>query len=617
MRVNILVLRKGFCFILFTILAFLSAKAQNDSVRFSAQGGFYENVFSLELYNTNPQNHIHYTLNGNCPTVQSPLYEEPLVLNESLYSKSDIFTIQISPDNLVYIPDSIQHCIVIRAAVFDDNGNCLSDVATNSYFIRALGCDTHGLPAISICADTLDLFDYERGIMVPGKYFNQQNPDWTGNYYQEGELWERPCNIEFREADNSGINQLAGLRTHGGNGRRYAQKSFTLHAENQYGNKRFKYKFFKTTPFNDFKHLVLKPFISAWSEAGIQDYVCGRIASQLNIETLASRACVLYLNGEYWGIYFLQEKSDERFLEDHFGFDISNVNLMGNWYGLDECGSNVEFNQFMEWLDSADLTQSGNYNYVKEFIDVNCFIDYQIFELFSANEDWPANNMRCWQAYNLKWRWIFYDGDGCLRHSTMDVFANATYVGESTWPSSTQSTLLFRRLLENHEFVNQFKNRFLELIATDFQYNETQPYLSYVTQQISGEINSQSHRFNIPLNLDSWNSSIDEIDKFLLDRPIGIERRFEAFLAQYDVIDNTRPRLECFPNPSNGEIFLHLDSNMTNSAEIEIYNVQGQKVFSEPCNPSDSGSLISIHPNLTAGVYFMKVGNMVQRIIRQ
>ena len=141
-------------FKLLVLFAAVSAKAQTDTVVFSASGGFYEEVFALQLYNIYPQNHIRYTINGNSPTAQSSLYADSLWLNEKKYSESDIYTIQISPDDLVYVPDSIQHCIVIRAAVFDENDSCVSQVMTNSYFIRALGCDTHGLPTVSICADS-------------------------------------------------------------------------------------------------------------------------------------------------------------------------------------------------------------------------------------------------------------------------------------------------------------------------------------------------------------------------------------------------------------------------------------------------------------------------------
>jgi hypothetical protein len=60
----------------FLLLAVISAKAQNDTVVFSATGGFYDEVFALQLSNNNPQNHIRYTTNGNRPTEQSALYED-------------------------------------------------------------------------------------------------------------------------------------------------------------------------------------------------------------------------------------------------------------------------------------------------------------------------------------------------------------------------------------------------------------------------------------------------------------------------------------------------------------------------------------------------------------
>jgi hypothetical protein len=146
--------------VLFVFLSAISAKAQNDTVIFSAKGGFYEESFSLRLHNVLTQNHIRYSTNGNRPDAQSPMYSDSLFVDESLYSKSSIYTIVNCPENEFYLTASVLHCIVIRAAVFDENDSCVSQVMTNSYFIRDLGCDTHGLPVVSLCADSLDLLDY-------------------------------------------------------------------------------------------------------------------------------------------------------------------------------------------------------------------------------------------------------------------------------------------------------------------------------------------------------------------------------------------------------------------------------------------------------------------------
>ena len=186
MRIKIIALILG-CVICF------AAQAQNDTIIFSAKGGFYNDVFALQLSNANPQNHIRYTINGNCPTAQSPLYTAPLQLDAHQYSKSDIYTIVNTIPSQFYLPNDVKRAIVIRAAVFDQSERCVSQVVSNSYFIRSLGCDFHGLPVLSIMADSLALFDYETGIFVPGVNYDPADSIATGNYKMRGDEWERHC----------------------------------------------------------------------------------------------------------------------------------------------------------------------------------------------------------------------------------------------------------------------------------------------------------------------------------------------------------------------------------------------------------------------------------------
>lgn len=606
-------MKKQVLVILGLCLMAFSAKAQNDTVVFSASGGFYDEVFALQLYNINPQNHIRFTINGNRPTSESQLYSDSILLDATKYSKSDIYTIQISPDYLVYIPDSIQHCLVIRAAVFDENDSCVSQVITNSYFIRALGCDTHGLPAVSICADSLDLFDYERGIFVPGIFFDSLDPNWTGNYYQSGAEWERPMNIEFYELDNTGINQRAGLRTHGGNGRRFQQKCLKIYAREEYGKKRFKHQFFETIPHNNFKHLVLKPFVASWDESGVNDHICNQIASQLNLETLASRPVLLYINGEYWGIYYIHERPDERYLEDHFGIDIDNVNIMGNWVNLVDHGSSENFIALYQWMETADLTQPEDYAYIESKIDIDNFIDYQIFELYSENVDWPSNNMRCWQLGDGPWRWIFYDGDACLRWMTFNAFDYAVYEGDENYPSSTECTLFFRKLLENEDFKSRFERRFLELLETAFDFSVTGPIFEDIKMQIEPEVPFQSDRFGIPSTIDSWNTDMDRVYYFLNARTSCIYAPLHDFLI--GLPENQSKSLLCYPNPFSDEIHLRFDAEIMVEDELAIYDILGRKVFSETA-VAENGNEITLNPNLPAGLYVLRIGSQSQRIVR-
>jgi hypothetical protein len=605
------------------ILFPLTGNAQDWKVLFSANGGFYDDVLALEMFSTYPQGRIFYTVNGNRPTVESEPYTEPLVLDESFYSKSDIYTIQISSEDLFYLPDSVQHCIVIRAAAFDENDSCISAITTQSYFIRTLGCDTHGLSVVSLCADSLDLFDYERGIMVPGIHFDSLFPETTGNYFQKGREWERLVNVEYYDiVDNGGINQLCGLRTHGNRSRRQPQKGLKIYAREEYGKKRFKHRFFEESLIDSFKHLLIKPYSTLYPYTGIQDYICSRMAVGLGLEAGCSRPICLYINGEYWGIYFLQEKMDERYLEDHLNIDIEQCNIISNW-GEVECGNPQGFNDMMEWLETANLSIEEDYDYISNLVDIDNFIDYMILETFVANLDWPANNNRCWQVEDGPWRWMFFDGDAAFNSQTvdslgnpteLDVFGNATYTGENTWPSSRRATLLFRRLLENQDFFAKFNQRIHDLCQTAFLYENTSPLFFHICDLLRPEIPEQSFRFGKPSSPEFWNWACTLTDNFLKNRVNSYLAEWETYII-VDVPEHFTA-FRCYPNPSSGEIHLHFDAETFSADEIVIYNLMGQKVFSMPILCLSGANEITLHPDLAPGIYLLNLGGQTHRIVR-
>ena len=597
------------CVLLTSVMGY----AQNDTVVFSASGGFYEDVFELELYNVNPQNHIRYTTNGNKPTAKSPLYEEPLLLDTTKYSKSNIYTIIDCPEAEFYLPDSVQHCIVIRAAVFDENDSCVSGVRTNSYFIRSLGCDTHGLPVVSLCSDSLGLFDYETGIFVPG--IHQWDPVNSGNYYQRGREWERCCNVEFYENDNTGINQRAGLRTHGGATRRLQQKNLKIYAREEYGIKRFKHTFFQEIPNDSFKHLVLKPFCcNIGNTTGIQDVLSQSVVRGLDVEGLAFRLSVLYLNGEYWGIYALEETPDERYIGDHFGFDPDEINIVKDWNKLDH-GDSTNWLELYQWVEASDLSVEDNYEIMEERIDMNNFIDYWIYEIYSCNFDWPIHNIRCWQHGNGKWRWIFYDGDSCFSWDC-GTFDNAIdSIGVHSW-ANAESTLFFRRLIKNPRFLERFYSRFNELMSEGLQYSNTKHFFNILRETIELEIPNQCNRFGFPPDVETWEYDLARIKSFLSYMDILIRNELDDFYGQHDGIEEKLGSFLCFPNPFSGEIHLSFDPKALNVDEIGIYDMLGRKVFVVPFLFTEGKNEVTINPELSSGIYLLKVGGYSQRIVR-
>lgn len=608
---------KKLAIILILIGIGINLHSQSDTVIFSASGGFYENSFDLTLTCNNPNNKIYYTTNGNTPTTQSYLYTQPLHLDENLYSQSDIYKIRNTSDPF-YCPNSVQKCIAIRAATFDNDGNITSNVITNSYFISHLGFDSHGLPAISICIDSTSLFNYETGIFIPGIHYDPTNPEFTGNYHQRGRDWERECNIEYYMHDTSeSLNQIAGVRTHGGYSRIFQQKGLSLYARDEYGKKRFKCHVFETSDINKFKHLVLRPIICSKTNAGIEDYLCQTIAKELNVESLDTRPCVVYINGEYWGIYYIQEKSDDRYLENHFNADAETYNVIENWTWGSMSGNPDNFIQMMNWVKYSDLGENMNYVHICELIDINCYIDYQIFEIFISNYDWGTNNIRCWQNQNGPWRWIFYDGDCTFMDPNQDSFAHATDTSDAVWPTNKQSTLLFRQLLTNRTFCKRFSQRFHELYNTTFQYSNTKPYMEQIINEISGEIQNQIDRFKYPNNYNLWINDQYIIDSFLINRPSKIIDDLEHFIPM-EVMQNTiEAEIKCFPNPIVDIININISNNKWGLCRIDIFDLQGRTVYSDIvfCDEDENIFTIDIQ-NLPQGTYIVKVGEKTQKVVK-
>ena len=597
-------MRKFLITILFLITAIWSV-AQTEKVIFSVPGGFYEDSFPLSLECLYPNHHIRYTTNGNSPTAYSSCYTEPLTLNSALYSTSDIYTIVNCIPSVYHPTDSVRHCIVIRAAVFDENDSCISPVTTNSYFIRTLGCDTHGMPVLSITADSLSLFDYETGIFIPGIHYNPTDSTHTGNYCERGREWERPINMEFYETDNRGINQSCGLRIHGGASRWYQQKGMRLYAREDYGKKKFNYRFFESTDIEKFKHLNLHPFrCSNWLQTGGQEYLSQTVAATLDIDAMAVRQTVVFINGEYWGIYTLEESPDEHYVEDHYGFDDEQVNILKYW-GVTQNGDGTDWWNFYTWINTSDLSQPDQAAHAYTRIDVPSFIDYILLEIYSANLDWPQNNVLQWQGETGGlFRWLFYDGDGCFTRPQYDAFFNALNQGGNS--------RILSHFLESKDFRYSFYQRYVELLNASFSAPYLQSVLDDYRSIVEAEIPAQSERFGFPRNLDRWNEDMEKAMAFFRTRNDYFQQEILPFIS---VEDSLETRFVCAPNPSSGSFRVIINASDNTILPLTIYDAMGRLVYEKELYVFVSENYIPIQASLSAGLYLVKIGEITSRLV--
>ena len=117
---------------------------------------------------------------------------------------------------------------------------------------------------------------------------------------------------------------------------------------------------------------------------------------------------VLFLNGEYWGFYYLTEKYDVQFIEHYYGVDkgtlIDDIIIIKN--GDVETGVSADFHvaysDMMEFIIENDMSVEENYKKACEMLDIDSFIDYfAVLGYAGRSGDWPHQNYALWRSRNI------------------------------------------------------------------------------------------------------------------------------------------------------------------------------------------------------------------------
>ena len=583
-----------------------------QTVEFSMNGWLYSDAFALTLMQhgvpADSGYTIRYTLNGSEPTADAPLYSEPLRLSSVLAPSSSLFRIQNAPDDNWHCPPDVERIIVIRAALFNRTGQRLSPVNTQSYVISSLLGRTIQLPVVSICTDSAGLYDPDTGIAVRGRHFNPELPNSTGNYFQRGRQWERRASFAFYDpASGIPFTQDCGLRMHGSSQRARSQKGFSLYARRQYGDSRFRHEFFPLSTLHSplstpqYRRLVLRPWRTSWSGAGIEDWLCQRLAEPLECDHLATRPVVLFLNGEYWGIYFLEEKADEYYIEEHYGIDHNWVNLLSGRGDFVEHGSGEPWDDLTRWLQNADLANPDDYELFASQVDIDALTDYMLLQILVCNADWPANNVRIWNAPGQPFRWIFYDGDGTLAkyHANNFILNNLTCDDPAqVYPSSPEATLLFRRLLANPDFVQRSSERLRQMATGELDPHRSAALLADIVAQVEDEVPYQIARFNYPRSIGQWRTSVATIADFLKVKPASMTADYIAHFASGDIVTNIEV----------GDSGIIVEASRTDETSLTVYDVYGRVVHRSHTALRPGSNLLPV-PDVPAGRYFLVIGD--------
>ncbi len=509
------------------ILGLLVAACEKKSTSpLDIKSGYYLDKIRLTKTKIDGQQ-IHYTIDGSKPTIKSPIVDSLLYIDNQTPNNNQITYIPTAalspvPTKFTWTP-ARKHFLKATPLRLLDSKTKLE--YSKTLFITKNIKNRFKHPIVSIITDPLNLFSKEKGIFVAGMKQQHDKPQhWCkGNFFQRGKQWEREAYMEFFLPNGElKISQTIGLRTHGGAGRIFPQKSLRLYAKKKYNNPFFEYPLFPSNNLKRYKRIILRTMAES-----VNYEIISNISNNLNIDRTASRLVVVYINGEYWGIQKLQERFDKYYFLDHFNIPKNKLDFLEDNMSVIE-GNNKQYVSLIKYLKKYSLKNKKQYKYITERIEISNYIDFIILQTYFNNIDWPGSNNKFWQK-NEKWRWVLHDMDKTFRIDNKNIFKYISSKKQINEMNPPWSTLLFRKLSQNPEFRTKFLNRYMELLNTILRPNNIIAEIDRLQSKLDYEISNHIKRWVFPVNKKKWLQRFENMRIFSRQRPLVIKQQLKDF----------------------------------------------------------------------------------------
>lgn len=476
-------------------------------------GGYSGNV-SVTMTPLSPGAKIHYTTNGFEPTETSPQYTGPI---------------------------SITNTTVVRARAYSSAANTPAGfIETNTYFID----EAHDIPIVSVSGN---------GLLT---LLNGSQIEPIGHF-------------ELFDKDGVFLAESGGdYNKHGNDSWAYQQRGLDYITQDEFGyGNEVHHPIFRNKSRDGFQRLILKagasdnyPFENGG--AHIRDPFVQSLSQMagLRLDERTYEPCVLYANGEYWGVYEMREKVDDLDFTDYYadqGQDqVDFLKTWGNTWA--EYGTATDWNSLRDFILGNDMTDAANYEYVYGLYNTRSLIDYFTLNSYIVCADWLNWNTGWWKGRNpegskKKWRYILWDMDASFGHYSNytgipDQSANADpcepeQLGD---PGGQGHIPIWNKLLTNETFFAEYINRYSELSGSYFTCEYMHAHLDSLVGNIESEMPRQIQRWGG--NITEWQANVQAIHDFIDERCAVIT---DGFLDCYPELDGPY-EITLMANPPEG-----------------------------------------------------------------
>lgn len=380
-------------------------------------------------------------------------------------------------------PDSpVDKAVVLRAVAFDAAGNS-SNITTATYFIDFDQKDGYENAAVlSLVTDPDNLFSSETGIYVRGALYDDameagliyNGLPWTylteyTNYSLEGAEAERPVYIQFFDASREDtLAQDCGIRIRGNESRHFPQKSFSLYARSRYGFSSFSPVFFDTGI--SYPNLILN------SGRQLKKIFFFSLVEDRDTAIQQYTPCQVFLNGEYWGMYYLMEKYSSEYLAGHYDVAPDNTLLVKDTRYV-ENGSPQDIARYKElrtFLAEQNLADPDVYQELLTKMDMQSFINWMCTNIYIANTDTKplGGNVLTWQTLTPE---NDAEGDGRFRWEHVKALLENLEeqhawadTGWMRWNTAPQTGTFEEQTAELHTFFEHRAEYIIPMLAEHF-----------------------------------------------------------------------------------------------------------------------------------------------------
>ena len=302
-----------------------------------------------------------------------------------------------------YVPDfPVDKAVVVRAVCYNSAANQISDIVTETFFVGYGEKEEYDQMAVmSLVADPEDLFDAKSGIYGNGikyeeylangglkdgevlnNYTDADGREWhrymASNAFYTGKEWEKKASVSyFDETHSHCFTQDVGIRIAGNSTRGFPQKSFNL---------------FVRDFFDDgVLYSSIKMRNGGGNAEGIKflDAFLEEAASERqSVAIQRGKPCVLFLNGEYWGIYSIRERYNAEYIGNRFHLNNDEAMVVKAGNPITKPDETMEAYQYMlDVITECDLTYEDTYALAEGLVDIQSLIDYCCINLYVANQD--------------------------------------------------------------------------------------------------------------------------------------------------------------------------------------------------------------------------------------